>query len=197
MPYVITRAMKRVLVEELGYDLSEVKTMRPDVAVVIVGESLTRPDLESLPSRFYNDLEEAVAAIEEVKVEASLKGRIVSRLQKLQKEASRLLADRDSGSIMFMVASLGAALPLIFSLTNHENIKAWDETVPAPAPAPVPEFPSSIEVLPRTDSELSDIIEDDLDESDDKSSASGPQPDDLDKTWLDKLISIVSKPFGA
>ena len=54
VPYVITRAMKRMLVEELGYDKDEVKAMRPDVAVVIVSEKLKRPNITALPSRFYH-----------------------------------------------------------------------------------------------------------------------------------------------
>jgi len=62
--------------------------------------------------------------------------------------------------------------------------------------APASKFPSTVEVLPNNIDSLSYMGED-LDELEDITSAQEKQPEDLDKTWLDKLISFMSEPFGA
>lgn len=67
VPYVITRAMKRVLINELGYEEDEVKSMRADVAVVIVSENLRRPSIATLPSRFYHEDVEPVQQMDSLR----------------------------------------------------------------------------------------------------------------------------------
>ena len=202
VPYVITRAMRQVLVSELGYDSPEVDEMRPDVAVVIVAESLERPELEELPTRFYNEIESAVA-IEESHDDKSLKGTIVSLIHRFRDEVSNLLSGSDRQTLAIIVACLGVSLSVIFKSPN-ENKPLQEKGIS------ISTVPSTIDT-PSTSmsSDLSDI-EDDIDDANTQqdlsyssSSSSSPSPtaptvhtDDLDKTWLDKLISLVSKPFG-
>ena len=52
--YMITRNMKRVLADELGYTEEEVNGMRPDVAAVITSKRLKRPS-GGMPDAFYVD----------------------------------------------------------------------------------------------------------------------------------------------
>jgi len=52
--YMITRNMKRVLADELGYTEEEVDGMRPDVAAVITSKRLKRPS-GGMPDAFYVD----------------------------------------------------------------------------------------------------------------------------------------------
>jgi len=189
VPYVITRAMQRVLVDELGYAESEVNEMRPDVAVVLVGESLVRPDLESLPSRFYHE-EESAIEIDDAVTDKSFRGTITALVLKLQRRVSTA---RHSEALPIIVATFGVALTLLLSSANG-NKQSLDSATPAPS-----DLPTSIDVLNEV-SEMSDIkaIEADLDEESDAPPATTKvPPDDLDKTWLDRLISLVSKPFGA
>lgn len=194
IPYVITRAMKKVLIDELGYDPLEVKSMRPDVAVVIVAENLERPDVEILPPRFYNDIVKPVIAIEEIREEKPAKGAVVSFFRRLRKDASIALAGRDPKSTIITVASLGVALTLLIRPSRDK--RPWESNVL------ISESQPSIEVLSDTvERELSAMDEDlneHLAESDDVAFAKSEQkPNDLDKSWIDKLISLVSKPFGA
>jgi len=202
VPYVITRAMKRVLINELGYDPSEVQAMRPDVAVVIVAEGLERPELDTLPMRFYNDVEPSVE-IEESEEETSLRGNVVSLIQRLRKKVSMSLAGKDATSTIITIVSLGFTLSRLLRPPARDDNKSWGETLPTPE-----RVPSSIEVpsSASVDSELSNI-EEELDESGDSTISNeiptkGTTPsnlgiDDLDRTWLDKLISYMSKSFGA
>ena len=52
--YMITRNMKRLLTEELGYTESEVDSMKPDVAAVLTSKRLKRPST-GMPDAFYVD----------------------------------------------------------------------------------------------------------------------------------------------
>jgi len=187
VPYVITRAMQRVLVEKLGYDPTEVKVMRPDVAVVIVAESLVRPELESLPSRFCNDIEEPPMAIEEITDDTSFKGTVAALFHRIQ----NIIVSRKPEATAIILASLGVALSLLFSPSSNDNKKSYDGATPT-----FSALSSSAEFQSLMSSDETDI-EEDLDESEGTPSAPELLPDDLDKTWLDRLLSFVSKPFGA
>lgn len=131
------------------------------------------------PRGFYNDIEPAVAT-DDGKDDKSLKSTLASLIHEIRKKVSTgLVAVR-------WVISLGVVLSL-FLRPDRGNRKLWE----GGAGEPTSEFPSA-----SISSELSDTEENDLDESllDDTPE---PQPDDLDNTWIDKLISFISKHFGA
>jgi hypothetical protein len=131
------------------------------------------------PRGFYNDIEPAVAT-DNGKDDKSLKRTFTSLIREIRKKVSTgLVAVR-------WVVSLGVVLSL-FLRPNRGNGKIWEGS----AGEPTSEFPSA-----SISSELSDTEENDLDELllDDTPE---PQPDDLDNTWIDKLISFISKHFGA
>ena len=52
--YMITRNMRNVLIEELGYTDAEVDNMKPDVAAVLTSKRLKRPS-SGMPDAFYVD----------------------------------------------------------------------------------------------------------------------------------------------
>mmetsp|Transcript_447 Transcript_447/g.801 ORF Transcript_447/g.801 Transcript_447/m.801 type:complete len:371 (+) Transcript_447:32-1144(+) len=52
--YMITSKMKQVLTQELGYTSSEVSSMKPDVAAVVIQRRLSRPQ-SGMPKPWYKD----------------------------------------------------------------------------------------------------------------------------------------------
>ncbi|KAL3815899.1 hypothetical protein ACHAXA_005747 [Cyclostephanos tholiformis] len=187
--YVITRAMHQVLVDDLGYTPAEVECMRPDVAVVLVAKGLKRPNLESLPSRFYRDAEPD-SATEENPVDKSIKGAVFYVTHRIHKGVASSLASRNGKKMMTIIfSSLGVALSFMVA-SNHGNKKSPGESVQTC------EFQFMSDVSKcNPHIVLSGVKE--FDEEDDKTPVPDLQPGDLDKTWLDKLISFMSRPFGA
>ena len=163
VPYVITRAMKRVLVDELGYEEEEVKIMRPDVAVVIVSENLKRPSIAILPSRFYHeDMIESVQHIESMK--ETFQSKIQTFVQKIDLKQS-----------IFMIGSALASYSVVSIFTNANSEQKHDlETIC--------ESPDSDEV---NENQLPDAMIETQENEDIKKS-------DLDRTWLDRLISMLT-----
>jgi len=188
VPYVITRAMQRVLVDELGYAPTEVNSLRPDVAIVIVAESLERPDLESLPPRFYRDAE-PYAVVEGTSGDKSFKEAALKLTHRIRKLVSTSFVSSHTKKAMpIILASLGVGLSLLFS-SNNSNEKSPDGTVHTY------EF-QSINDASQDNRHIALSGAEELVEEDDASPVPELQPDDLDKTWLDTLISFVSKLFG-
>lgn len=131
------------------------------------------------PRGFYNDIEPAVAT-DNGKDDKSLKRTFTSLIREIRKKVSTgLVAVR-------WVVSLGVVLSL-FLRPNRGNRKIWEGS----AGEPTSEFPSasiSSELLDTEENDLGELLLDDTLE---------PQPDDLDNTLIDKLISFISKHFGA
>jgi hypothetical protein len=128
VPYVVTRAMQRVLVDELGYAPTEVNSLRPDVAVVIVAESLERPDLESLPPRFCRDAE-PYAVVEGTSGDKSFKEAALKLTHRIRKLVSTSFVSSHTKKAMpIILASLGVGLSMLFS-SNNANEKSPDGTV--------------------------------------------------------------------
>jgi len=135
--------------------------------------------------------------MEEARDDESFKENVSSLVRRLRRRASPWVSSlrKHPEATAMVAASLGVALSLLFGSNHFDEKRKRDGTVlPSLGPS---RFPSIIEVPPDANGELSDI-EDDFDgTADDTSSASALQPDDLDKTWLDKLISLVSNTFGS
>eukprot|EP00804_Cyclotella_cryptica_P018456 CCRYP_004290-RA/>CCRYP_004290-RA protein AED:0.38 eAED:1.00 QI:0/0/0/1/0/0.5/2/0/549 len=163
VPYVITRAMKRVLVDELGYDEQEVQSMRPDVAVVVVSESLRRPSVPTLPSGFYN--EDIMPLIKnELPHQFGLQHKIRSFLARL---------DFKQYSIM-----LGSILTVSYSLVSKVTIGAGDKQ---------PERHENDEKKhPNVSS--NNIVDNESFGANNEALLQN----DLDRTWLDRLISMLT-----
>jgi hypothetical protein len=165
VPYVITRAMKRVLVEELGYDEDEIKAMRPDVAVVIVSESLKRPSITTLPSRFYHeDSIEPVTQIESYR--DVLQTRIRSVVQKV---------DLRKSLIMIGSALLSYSVFVMSKCTEDEQKRCEDD------------HESRLDDTNIDDMEVKELVDQAVEPKDKVMSKT-----DLDRTWLDKLISMLT-----
>jgi hypothetical protein len=180
--YVITRAMHRVLVDDLGYSPDEVESMRPDVAVVLVAEGLERPkNIESLPPPFYRDAEPE-AVTDEVPVDKSMRGSVSALTRGIHKYRKKALP--------IILASLGVGVSLMV-VSDRGYLES-----PSVAVQTAHEFKSDDDTS-QGDPRIAMSDDKDFDEDDDRTPISEPRPDDLDKTWLDKLISFVSKPFGA
>lgn len=183
IPYVITRAMKRVLVNELGYDEDEVQAMRPDVAVIIVGEKLERPDMAELPSRFYHeDTELNTTLLEERNVKSWIvrMRRSVALLRQLSiRDAITSLVQRCNSKPAILVCTIIAVI-----LSARVGVLPSDREVSIPTQQHA------------KDLSVDSIVDVDSINSEDEESEAVPEEvelrRDLDQTWLEKLISMLT-----
>ena len=164
VPYVITRAMKRVLIEELGYEKDEVKAMRPDVAVVIVSENLKRPNITALPSRFYHEDIKPVLQVESVRDVINNKIQAFMRKINLKQSIVTLGSAVASYALLNILSKSNAAQVRPEDDSMHDNIRIDDMR-----------NMKDIELI-QEDREKDDVI----------------PKHDLDRTWLDRLISMLT-----
>jgi hypothetical protein len=165
VPYVITRAMKKVLVDELGYDEQEVQAMRPDVAVVVVSERLKRPSVFALPPRFYSVDVEPVQMGEPQR--ESLHVRLGSFVKSLELKQKAVL-----GSSILLAAYSFVTKDKNAAVSEQRQLKR-DEVI------------SQNTVTESSEDTDPTVLED---ERKDESSLQR----DLDRTWLERLISILT-----
>lgn len=170
--YMITRNMKRVLVDELGYTEQEVDNMKPDVAAVLTSKRLKRPS-GGMPDAFYVDGKAPSAS--------------KNRLQKLVK--SRVVQR------VVIPALVVGSTACFAAFTIQPAIQDKNTATSAPAftvPAVTEDDPIQEDKPKDSLKEKKKTIEEEvLDES--RLGAFRPDrkdlPNDLDDTWLDKLIS--------
>ncbi|KAL3797180.1 hypothetical protein ACHAW5_006042 [Stephanodiscus triporus] len=123
---VVTTTSKKVAVQDDNGDDIHISldaySMQPDAAVASVAESTERPDLESLPPRFYRD-GELGGAVEEISGDKSFKGAMFAFTHRIQKRVSTLLASRYWKKAMpIILASLGVALSMhVISKSDDEK----------------------------------------------------------------------------
>lgn len=162
VPYVITRAMKRVLVDELGYDEQEVQSMRPDVAVVVVSENLQRPSVSTLPSRFYHE-DITSLTTNELPHQVGLQHKIRSFVERLDFKQSAIML----GSILAVSFSLVSKVNRVANELpkKYENDKNMHQNVTFENTAGIESFDASNEAVSQSD---------------------------LDRTWLERLISMLT-----
>lgn len=217
VPYVITRAMRQVLVENLGYQEEEVAAMRPDVAVIIVGQKLKRPSGEDLPSQFYNEHVKRSKVVQ-VNEDNDTMLEIIS-----QKLASWSDVLRTSWLVQFVKPCLrkmdvisrkvwhgmtkknGPKFTAIVTAMLTVTISSFrNKSSTASTRRTNNYFVSDIPINPRSiheskGSESTPVVQ--STNETDESALVDENPvmlqDDLDKTWLDKLVSFVSSAFGA
>ncbi|KAL7467517.1 hypothetical protein ACHAXS_007764 [Conticribra weissflogii] len=217
VPYIITRAMRKVLVEKLGYQEEEVAAMRPDVAVIIVGQNLQRPSGEDLPSQFYNEPSESNKAVQVAEGKETILDRISHNL------LSRSDAIQTSSLFQLMKPSwrkLDTVLRGIWHGMNKKSSPKYSAIVTALLTVSISFFRSKSSISPcratndyfvsdsqtirkstheSKDSESNKVVQstDETDETVLVNDNPVMLQNDLDKTWLDKLVSFVSSAFGA
>ncbi|KAL9183620.1 hypothetical protein ACHAXT_004476 [Thalassiosira profunda] len=136
--------------------------------------------------RFYSSIDSDVSNIDD---NTTPKGGIASLANGIRKKVSALLTGKDPQSLLIVTLSAGAALLALFRPRDPETAQTVDTT-------------SSIEIPTSDMSAISILSEEEKEEDfnqemDDKAPPALEVADhNLDESWLDKLISLVLKPFG-
>mmetsp|Transcript_1009 Transcript_1009/g.1875 ORF Transcript_1009/g.1875 Transcript_1009/m.1875 type:complete len:696 (-) Transcript_1009:3040-5127(-) len=217
VPYVITRAMRQVLIENLGYQEEEVAAMRPDVAVIIVGQNLKRPSCEDLPPRFYNEPVEQSKVVQ-VNEDQDTILEIMSKklapwsnvlqtswlvqfikpcLRKMDVTLREVWHGMTKKNGPKYTAILTAMLTVTISFFRNKSSTASRRRTND-------YFVSDSQIIPRSihkskGSESIPVVRSTNETDETVLVNENPEllQDDLDKTWLDKLVSFISSAFGA
>ena len=177
--YMITKNMKRVLADELGYTEEEVKFMKPDVAAVITSKRLKRPS-GGMPDAFYVDGKAPSAAKNPFK--RLLKSDLVQRIVRPA-----------------LVVGSAAYISAIAIQASADSVKRKES--PAAPLAVVEDAASTLESpmsIEASKEKKENAIEEQLEES--RLGAFRPDsasqvPSDLDDTFLDRMITRILEKF--
>jgi hypothetical protein len=174
----ITDEMKKILIKNLKYKVGEVKALRPDIAASLIEKNLRRPS-EGLPQNWFIE----GAAISP----AGLRERTAKVGMALVVLGGVSVLGLKGG--MNIGASIGAIPAAMKSILPAKSTKSADITSTT-AIVPVKELPTeNVEDMEE---------EEDHPQSVKPYSTEAPHfEDDLDKSWLDKIITRVENAFKA
>jgi hypothetical protein len=192
---VITDEMAAILRKDLKYTAQDVKLMRPDIAAIVLAKSLRRP-FEGMPPNFYIDGKAPSNGLRRAIVRATLTIAAVGAVAILG-----LNGDLDFAKGAAKPFALLAAVP---SKPQSAVSKPKKETTAVKAPketvTSIPIVSSSTDESPSVDGDG----EDEKDTEDDHPHSVKPYAshapafeEDLDKTWLDKVISKIENAIKA
>ena len=182
--YMITRNMKRLLTEELGYTESEVDNMKPDVAAVLTSKRLKRPST-GMPDAFYVDGK--APTMRKNPLTQILKSKIFQRI---------ILSAVGVGLSAFLTANaiqqsgIGSAATSTTGRVPSIQSGASSSTV-APAPEPVnnDEKPRGKKKSRKT------TVDEQLNEAAALKTGNYDIPKDLNDSWVDRATSRLLEAF--
>ena len=190
--YMITRNMKKVLIDELGYTDAEVDNMKPDVAAVITSKRLKRPS-SGMPDAFY------VSGKSPSPKKSSLKDIMQSKIVQ---------------RIILPAVGVGLSALLTTNAIQHSNIggaanSSTKQNVAVPAPiAPVSSEQASdhlneekrkkktMNAMGSSPAATTGIVEDEkLNEAAALKTGNQELPKDLNDSWVDRATSRLLEVF--
>lgn len=204
--YMITRKMRQVLADDLGYTEEEVENMKPDVAAVITTKKLKRPS-GGMPDAFYVDGKAPSGSNAAMKAMKAMKGLLKSDV--VRKVIMPALAVGASALVAVVATKSGAGKSLIASSTGSIVTKTAEEPFSATlsaasdyrskkrpeakiVSAPAAESSSAVSHGRQERSESKVVDEELLDETALKFRTSkGNLAQDLDQSWLDRGITSM------
>lgn len=188
----ISEDMKQVLIRKLRYKRHDVKSMRPDIAAFVVANDLRRP-IEGMPKNWY------IAGKVPVKT-SSLRSNLVKIGATLAVIVGAAVAKQGGISIDSVGSIVGSTTP---RLRESSAVFASSRSCSGPSVPTVSITPVQSPIEEAESSSESESVEEKEQNhpSDDKKKPHSlkpfSEPEDLDKTWLDKGITKVENAIKA
>jgi hypothetical protein len=183
--YMITRNMKRLLTEELGYTESEVDNMKPDVAAVLTSKRLKRPST-GMPDAFYVDGK--APSTRKNPLTQILKSKIFQRI---------ILPAVGIGLSAFLTANaiqqsgIGSAATSTTTSSRVPSIQSGASS--SPAPEPVNDERPRDKKKSRKTTVL--VVDEQLNEAAALKTGNYDIPKDLNDSWVDRATSRLLEAF--
>jgi hypothetical protein len=198
---------KEILVKELNYDSRDIDAMKPDVAILVAANKLHRPP-EGLPTNWRRTMATTTAAPLPANTTTTGKKNMWSRLVPEHRAVVRLLP-KVVGIVAMgtLVVASGPQLPSMFpSRASKRSLLLSKASTAATTPTLAVENEESSSIVEDpTDVSSNSLLSTPVEpsrpvESHSKSIKPGSRPlsnEDLDVTWLDKLITAIERRIKA